>query len=140
MPNCTFDDRCRALLDELRETGQYKHLRHITGPMGPTVQVEGVGEVVMLCSNNYLGLADHPEVVEAGLEGLRRYGAGTASVRFICGTFDCHRMIEQSIAAHGQGSGADVCELLECQRSAAADGGGRAGCDSVGCTEPREHH
>ena len=98
MPNGAFDQRCQALLSELRETGQYKELRYITGTMGPTVHVEGVGEVVMLCSNNYLGLADHPEVTEAGIEGLRQYGAGTASVRFICGTFQCHRTIEQSVA------------------------------------------
>lgn len=98
MPNTGFDERCRVLLDELRETGQHKRLRHITSPMGPTVHLEGMGEVVMLCSNNYLGLADHPEVINAGIEGLRQYGAGTASVRFICGTLDCHRTIEQSIA------------------------------------------
>ncbi|MFW6060178.1 MAG: glycine C-acetyltransferase [Phycisphaeraceae bacterium] len=98
MPNAAFDERCQALLTDLQDTGQYKVLRHITGPMGPTVQVEGVGEVVMLCSNNYLGLADHPEVISAGIDGLRQYGAGTASVRFICGTLDCHRTIEQSIA------------------------------------------
>src|SRR5439155_25390487 len=60
--------------------------------------LEDVGEVIVMCSNNYLGLANHPEVVAAGLEGLRRYGAGTASVRFICGTFDCHREIEKTIA------------------------------------------
>ena len=98
MPNPAFDKRCQALLDELRDSGQYKELKHITSPVGPTVHVEGVGEVVMLCSNNYLGLADHPEVINAGVEGLRTYGAGTASVRFICGTLDCHRTIEQSIA------------------------------------------
>jgi glycine C-acetyltransferase len=53
-----------------------------------------------MCSNNYLGLANHPEVVEAGVEGLRKYGAGTASVRFICGTFDCHETIENTIARY----------------------------------------
>ena len=52
----------------------------------------------MLSSNNYLGLADQPEVVEAGKRGLEKYGAGTASVRFICGTFDIHRMLEERIA------------------------------------------
>jgi len=98
MPNSAFDQRCNALLEDLQQSGQYKTLKHLTGAMGPTVQVEGVGEVVMLCSNNYLGLADHPEVIHAGVEGLHRYGVGTASVRFICGTFDCHRTIERSIA------------------------------------------
>jgi glycine C-acetyltransferase len=51
-----------------------------------------------MCSNNYLGLADHPEVIAAGVAGLEQYGGGTASVRFICGTLDCHRQLEQTIA------------------------------------------
>ena len=64
------------------------------------MNLEGVGEVIVFCSNNYLGLADHPEVIEAGHQGLRDYGAGTASVRFICGTLACHRTIEQTIARY----------------------------------------
>lgn len=98
MPNKAFDNRNAAILRQLEESGQYKHLQFITSPMGPVVKIEGKGEVLVLCSNNYLGLADHPEVVAAGVEGLRKYGAGTASVRFICGTFDCHRKVEQTIA------------------------------------------
>ncbi|HEY2893740.1 MAG TPA: aminotransferase class I/II-fold pyridoxal phosphate-dependent enzyme [Pirellulales bacterium] len=66
--------------------------------MGPTAQIAGRGEVIVLCSNNYLGLANHSEVVAAGIDGLKAYGAGTASVRFICGTLECHREIEQTIA------------------------------------------
>ena len=58
----------------------------------------GRGEVLVLSSNNYLGLAARPEVVEAGIEGLRRYGAGTASVRFICGTFEPHLELERELA------------------------------------------
>jgi len=98
MGRTAFQARTESLLSELQNSGTYKHLRFITGPMGPTVSLEGIGDVVVLCSNNYLGLADHPEVVAAGEEGLKKYGAGTASVRFICGTFDCHRRIEQTIA------------------------------------------
>lgn len=90
--------RLHDSLAALQKAGTYKQLRHLTGPMGPTATLEGIGEVLVFCSNNYLGLANHPEVVEAGHEGLRRYGAGTASVRFICGTFDCHRTLEQQIA------------------------------------------
>jgi glycine C-acetyltransferase len=60
--------------------------------------MEEAGDVIVLSSNNYLGLADNPEVVEAGKRGLDKYGAGTASVRFICGTFDIHRILEQRIA------------------------------------------
>ena len=60
--------------------------------------MEGRGEVLVLSSNNYLGLAARPEVVEAGIEGLRRYGAGTGSVRFICGTFEPHLELERELA------------------------------------------
>ena len=97
MPN-TFDQRTRDLLEELESSGQTKHQQHIESQVGPTVKIQGKGEVVLLCSNNYLGLADHPEVVAAGVDGLRQYGAGTASVRFICGTFTCHQELEQTIA------------------------------------------
>ncbi|NQU75399.1 MAG: aminotransferase class I/II-fold pyridoxal phosphate-dependent enzyme, partial [Planctomycetes bacterium] len=98
MPNTVFDQRTGDLIASLQSGGQYKHQRYVTGPMAPIVQLEGVGEVIVMCSNNYLGLADHPEVIAAGVDGLRKYGAGTASVRFICGTFDCHRELEQTIA------------------------------------------
>ena len=98
MPNATFDTRARELLKSLADSRQLKQFYRVTGPLGPTANVEGHGEVIVLCSNNYLGLADHPEVVAAGIEGLKQYGAGTASVRFICGTLECHRQIEQTIA------------------------------------------
>jgi glycine C-acetyltransferase len=91
-------DRLASALQQLRQQGTFKTLRHVTRPTGPVTHIEGIGEVLVFCSNNYLGLADHPEVVEAGIEGLRRYGAGTASVRFICGTFVCHRELEERIA------------------------------------------
>ena len=94
--------RSEGVLRQLEQAGELKHLQTIEGPMGPTVTLRTADgsskEVVCLCSNNYLGLADHPEVVEAGVEGLKRYGAGTASVRFICGTFDCHHRLEERIA------------------------------------------
>ncbi|MDE0889709.1 MAG: aminotransferase class I/II-fold pyridoxal phosphate-dependent enzyme [Phycisphaerales bacterium] len=97
-----FAARTRSVLSELESGGQLKKFQTIEGPMGATVRLRGHGEVICLCSNNYLGLANNPEVVEAGIEGLRRYGAGTASVRFICGTFDCHEKIERRIAdLHG---------------------------------------
>src|ERR1700676_2253413 len=97
--NAAFESRLNADLDALRAAGTYKRLRHITGPMAPEVHTEEAGDVIVLSSNNYLGLADHPDVVEAGIEGLRRYGAGTASVRFICGTLDVHRRLEDKLAA-----------------------------------------
>jgi glycine C-acetyltransferase len=97
--NAAFQSRLEADLDALRAAGTYKRLRHITGPMAPEVHMEEAGHVIVLSSNNYLGLADHPEVVAAGIEGLKKYGAGTASVRFICGTFDIHRELEDEIAS-----------------------------------------
>ena len=78
----TLSARLGDTLQTLRNAGTYKELRNITAPMAPTTVIEGIGEVLVFCSNNYLGLADHPEVVEAGIAGLRKYGAGTASVRF----------------------------------------------------------
>jgi glycine C-acetyltransferase len=97
--NAAFESRLNADLEALRAAGTYKRLRHITGPMAAEVHMEEAGDVIVLSSNNYLGLADHPDVVAAGIEGLRTYGAGTASVRFICGTFDIHRRLESKIAS-----------------------------------------
>lgn len=99
MPNQNFQNRCEETIAQLTTSGQLKPFYTLQSPMRPVVRIEGHGEVLVLCSNNYLGLADHPEVIEAGIQGLRDYGAGTASVRFICGTLDCHRQIEQKIAA-----------------------------------------
>src|SRR5205807_1290953 len=74
-------------LDRLQDAGTYKRFNTLCSPQGPVVQMEGRGEVLVLSSNNYLGLASHPEVVRGGIDGLEDFGAGTASVRFICGTF-----------------------------------------------------
>lgn len=99
-----FDARTEMVLDQLSRKGEFKHLQMIEGPMGPTVMLRQENgrskEAICFCSNNYLGLANDPRVVEAGIEGLRKYGAGTASVRFICGTFDCHETIEKTIAQY----------------------------------------
>ncbi|MGY8752968.1 MAG: aminotransferase class I/II-fold pyridoxal phosphate-dependent enzyme, partial [Phycisphaerales bacterium] len=94
----SFIDRSSAILTQLEESGQLKQLQMIESPMGPRISIRGRGEVDCFCSNNYLGLANHPDVVEAGIEGLRKYGAGTASVRFICGTFAPHEALEERIA------------------------------------------
>ncbi len=98
MPNNNFDTSAAEIVGSLTSTGQLKPFYDITSPMRPVVEIQGKGEVLVLCANNYLGLADHPEVIEAGIQGLRDYGAGTASVRFICGTLDCHRILERKIA------------------------------------------
>ena len=94
-----LSNRLNVTLAELRAAGTYTVLRHLSDPMAPVTTIEDIGQVLVFCSNDYLGLANHPEVVQAGIDGLRQYGAGTASVRFICGSFDCHRTLEQRIAA-----------------------------------------
>jgi len=93
-----FDARADEVLNMLRSTGQYKHLQMLQGPMDAVTTIRGYGECAVFCSNNYLGLANHPEVVAAGIEGMKKWGAGTASVRFICGTFTPHDTLEQTIA------------------------------------------
>ncbi len=93
-----FAQRTDATLRELESKGQLKKLQLIEGPMDATVRLRGYGEVGCFCSNNYLGLSNHPEVRAAAIEGIETYGAGTASVRFICGTFEPHRRIETRLA------------------------------------------
>ena len=94
----TLDQQLGAELDALRDARTYKRFLTLESAQGPVVRMEGRGEVIVLSSNNYLGLAGHPEVVRAGIEGLERYGAGTASVRFICGTFEPHLALERALA------------------------------------------
>jgi glycine C-acetyltransferase len=84
-------------LADLRSKGLYKRERQLQGPQGSAIQVGG-REVINFCANNYLGLANHPAIVEAAQEGLRRFGYGLASVRFICGTQDIHKELERSVA------------------------------------------
>ncbi|MDQ8164326.1 MAG: glycine C-acetyltransferase [Gemmatimonadota bacterium] len=84
---------------KLKSEKVYKTLNHLDSPQAARVQMEGRGEVLILSSNNYLGLCAEPEIVRAGIDGLERYGAGTASVRFICGTYTIHRELEQALAA-----------------------------------------
>ncbi len=93
-----LDSRIEAELDQFRRDGVYKHLNYIESPQAPRVRMEGRGEVIVLSSNNYLGLSNEPEVVAAGQAALDHYGAGTASVRFICGTFTVHRELEAGCA------------------------------------------
>ncbi|HST42898.1 MAG TPA: aminotransferase class I/II-fold pyridoxal phosphate-dependent enzyme, partial [Conexibacter sp.] len=96
--NATLAGELSAELAALDAAGTRKRLRPLGSPQGPLVRMAGHGDVLVLSSNDYLGLAAHPEVVAAGIEGLRRYGAGTASVRFICGLFDCHLELERALA------------------------------------------
>src|ERR1700739_4455700 len=83
---------------EVREAGLYKSELEITTPQGPHVDVTGRGELLNLCANNYLGLANHPAIVAAAHEALDRWGYGMASVRFICGTQALHRELEERLS------------------------------------------
>ena len=94
----SFIGQLQEELAEFKKEGVYKRLNYLDSPQDPRVQMEGRGEVVILSSNNYLGLCDVPEVVQAGKDALEHWGAGTASVRFICGTFTIHRELETALA------------------------------------------
>ena len=96
--NRHFTADLEAKLQQLRADRVYKQLNYLASPQAARVQMEGRGEVLILSSNNYLGLCTEPAVVNAGIDGLQRYGGGTGSVRFICGTFTIHRELEQALA------------------------------------------
>ena len=96
--NNHFDAELTAAVEKLKQERVYKRLNYLESPQGARVQMEGRGEVVILSSNNYLGLCNDPSVVAAGVDGLKKFGAGTGSVRFICGTFTVHRDLEREIA------------------------------------------
>jgi glycine C-acetyltransferase len=93
-----FDEDMAERLDGLRDEGLYKVERVIASPQSGEVVLEGDGHAINLCANNYLGLADHPDLIEAGRVALERYGYGMASVRFICGTQEEHKALESRIA------------------------------------------
>jgi len=96
--NQRFSKELQAQLDELKRDKVYKTLNYLESPQGAHVKMEGRGDVLILSSNNYLGLCSEPAVVAAGKQGLDRFGAGTGSVRFICGTFTAHRALEEALA------------------------------------------
>lgn len=90
-------DRFRQELEEIREKGLYKNERVICSAQGPRVNTPE-GEAINLCANNYLGFANHPEVVDAARQALLERGFGMASVRFICGTQDLHKQLEERLS------------------------------------------
>jgi len=96
--NKKFDSELKAAIERLKQDRVYKRLNYLASPQDARVQMEGRGEIIILSSNNYLGLCNEPSVVKSGIEGLEQFGAGTGSVRFICGTFTIHRDLEQAIA------------------------------------------
>ena len=96
--NTGFTNSLESSVAQLKADGVYKRLNYLESPQSARVRMEGRGEVLILSSNNYLGLCNEPAVVQAGIDGLQRYGAGTGSVRFICGTFAVHRALEGALA------------------------------------------
>jgi len=96
--NPSFTASLERTIEQLKADKVYKTLNHLDSPQSARVQMEGRGEVLILSSNNYLGLSDEPSVIQAGIDGLHKFGAGTASVRFICGTFTIHRELEDVLA------------------------------------------
>jgi len=92
------DARFRAEIESLRSEGLYKREDIIGSPQGVVIHTREAGRVLNFCANNYLGLADHPEVVDATAKSLKAYGFGMASVRFICGTSELHKELEAQLA------------------------------------------
>ena len=93
-----FYEKLATELQGLKDKGTYKYFKYNQNALNGTINVEGFGEEIVLCSNNYVGLANNPEVIKAAHASLDKYGAGTSSVRFICGTYDIHRELEETTA------------------------------------------
>ena len=95
--NTIYQSHLASQLDAIHAAGTWKRERHLSTPQGVRVQADGGPPVLNLCANNYLGLAQHPEVKAAAHAALDRWGYGLASVRFICGTQDVHQQLEASL-------------------------------------------
>ena len=96
--NKAFDAYLKTELSNLKQQGLYKEERTITSQQSASIDTTEAPEVLNFCANNYLGLANHPQLISAGVEGLQTYGYGLASVRFICGTQTVHKTLEKSLA------------------------------------------
>jgi glycine C-acetyltransferase len=93
-------DYLRQELEEIKSSGLYKTERIITSPQDAVIKLDDGTEVLNFCANNYLGLSSHPELIQSAGEGLKSHGYGMSSVRFICGTTDLHKRLEQKVAAY----------------------------------------
>src|SRR6056297_2409410 len=103
MPDSDFLLRLERELDQIDNDGLFKRERSITTPQRVEIETVSAGKVLNFCANNYLGLADNEEIISAAKQALDDYGFGLASVRFICGTQDLHKRLEETIADfHGK--------------------------------------
>ena len=94
----SLQKRLKIELDEIKASGRYKNEREITSPQNSNIHTEAAGEVINFCANNYLGLASNKEIMAAAKKSIDSHGFGLASVRFICGTQDIHKKLEESIS------------------------------------------
>src|SRR5213076_2415429 len=101
-------DELQARLDDLRDQGLYRKLRLVSGPQGPRVLLNGK-PVLLLCSNNYLGLADHPRVRQAAADAAMRWGAGAGASRLVSGNMTVHRRLESELSDF---KGSQTCLLF----------------------------
>jgi glycine C-acetyltransferase len=93
-----FKNHLNSVLGEIREAGVFKNERVIESPQDAEIEVSGGKHVLNMCANNYLGLSDHPKIVQAARKGLEEWGYGLSSVRFICGTQEIHKELERKIS------------------------------------------
>src|SRR4051794_25182223 len=91
-------DELSTRLDELKDQGLYRRLRQVSGPQGPRIVLDGT-PVLLLCSNNYLGLSDHPRIREAAADAAMRWGVGAGASRLVSGSMTIHRRLEERLAA-----------------------------------------
>jgi glycine C-acetyltransferase len=94
----SYKEFLESQLGEIRNAGLWKPERVLDTPQRPDARLHGGSDVVVLCANNYLGLADHPRVIAAAQAALQRWGYGMASVRFICGTQEQHKELESELS------------------------------------------
>jgi glycine C-acetyltransferase len=94
-----IEPKLQEELKDIKAAGLYKEERIIITPQGAAIKTDKGDEVLNFCANNYLGLSSHPDVIEAAIEAIRTHGFGLSSVRFICGTQDIHKELEQKIAS-----------------------------------------
>ncbi len=127
-------------LEAWRKAGSYQRLRVLESPCEPISRFDG-REVINLASNNYLGLADHPKLVEAQVEAAKKYGAGSGAVRTISGTMSIHMELERRIAAvqaHRSVRGVSIRFRGERGNGFGDSGAGRS--HHLRCAESRQHH